>query len=83
MPERKNRGAKTSTMISVANTTEPRISFDAASTTSKMGRRSASGSSAFSRSRRCTFSTSTIASSTSSPMAIANPPSVMVLIDAP
>ena len=37
----------------------------------------------FSRSRRSTFSTSTTASSTSSPMAIASPPRVMVLIDSP
>ena len=37
----------------------------------------------FCRSRRKTFSTSTTASSTSSPMAMAIPPSVMVLIDRP
>ncbi len=38
---------------------------------------------AFSRSRRNTFSTSTTASSTSSPIAIANPPSVIVLTPMP
>ena len=37
----------------------------------------------FSFRRRKMFSTSTTASSTSSPMAIARPPSVMVLIDRP
>ena len=35
------------------------------------------------RSRRSTFPTSTTASSTSSPIAIARPPSVIVLIDSP
>jgi hypothetical protein len=38
---------------------------------------------AFSRSRRRMFSTSTTASSTNSPIAIASPPSVIVLIDNP
>ena len=38
---------------------------------------------AFSRSRRKMFSTSMIASSTSAPMAIASPPSVMLLMDRP
>ena len=45
--------------------------------------RSASGLARFSRSRRTTFSTSMIASSTSAPMAIAMPPSVIVLMFAP
>jgi hypothetical protein len=58
-----------------------RTSCDADTTTSKIGL----GLSAarFSRRRRKMFSTSTTASSTSSPMAIANPPSVIVLIDSP
>ena len=42
--------------------------------------RSAAGSFAFSRSRRTTFSTSMIASSTSSPIAIASPPRLMLLM---
>ncbi len=37
----------------------------------------------FSRKRRKMFSTSTTASSTSSPMAMASPPSVIVLMDSP
>ena len=51
--------------------------------TSSAGRRSASGRAAFSRSRRKTFSTSMIASSTSAPIAIARPPSVIVLMVTP
>ena len=41
------------------------------------------GSLRFSRRRRTTFSTSTIASSTTTPMAIARPPSVIAFNDAP
>ena len=59
----------------------PRISVDARRTTSSA--RSGLGLSRFSRRRRRTFSTSTIASSTSVPMAIAMPPSVIVSIVSP
>ena len=60
-------------MISVAKTIEARISSVASRTTG--GRRAllAGGLAAFSRSRRTTFSTSMMASSTSAPMAIAMP----------
>ena len=66
--------------MTVAKTIDVRISSVASRTTSALGRRSASGFAAFSRSRRTTFSTSMIASSTSAPMAIAMPPSVIVLM---
>ena len=58
-----------------------RTSWLAPTTTSKVDR--GLPCSRFSRSRRKMFSTSTTASSTSSPMAIARPPSVMVLMDSP
>ena len=58
-----------------------RTSVDPAATTTNGVR--GSPASRFIRSRRKTFSTSTTASSTSSPMAMARPPSVMVLIDSP
>ena len=69
--------------MTVANTMDVRISSVASRTTSRFGRRSDSGLAPFSRSRRTTFSTSMIASSTSAPIAIAIPPSVIVLMDAP
>ena len=64
----------------VANTIDVRISSVASRTTERVERCSSTGLAAFSRSRRTTFSTSTIASSTRAPMAIAIPPSVIVLI---
>src|SRR5439155_325860 len=64
-----------------AYTTDPRISRDAARTTSSGG--CGAERFAFLRSRRHTFSTSTMASSTTSPTAIARPPSVMPLMEAP
>ena len=69
-------------MISVAKTIELRISLDALKMTVDDGLRAA-GDCAFCFSRRKTFSTSMIASSTSSPMAMARPPSVIVLIVMP
>ena len=80
-PWRKSSGTKTTTMRSVANTTDARISLLASKMTCTRGRRSASGSAPFSRRRRKMFSTSMIASSTSSPIATASPPSVMTLIE--
>ena len=58
-----------------------RTSLEAETTTSNTDR--GLPCSRFSRRRRKMFSTSTTASSTSSPMAIARPPSVIVLIDRP
>ena len=58
-----------------------RTSAEALAITCKRG--SGSASRAFSRNRRKTFSTSTIASSTTMPMATAMPPSVMLLTPTP
>ena len=65
----------------MANTIEFRTSLDASKTTCRIGR--GVGLSLFSRNRLKTFSTSTIASSTTSPTAIARPPSVIVFTDRP
>ncbi len=70
-------------MMTVANTIDDRISSVASRTMVAAGSRSASGLARFSRSRLTTFSTSTIASSTRSPTAMAIPPSVIVLMPAP
>ena len=71
MPSRKKIGRNTMTTIAVAYTTALRTSFEASTTT----RNADSGFPAarFSRSRRTTFSTSMIASSTTSPRAITRP----------
>ncbi|EWS52624.1 hypothetical protein X551_04593 [Methylibium sp. T29] len=82
-PGSANSGMNTSTMITVAYRMAERTSIVARPTIS-IGCRRLSG--CFARSsfrRRSTFSTPTTASSTSPPMAIARPPSVMVLIDSP
>ena len=71
---------KTIMIISVALIIEVRISLDPSKTTCIADFCSDSGSLAFSRSRLNTFSTSMIASSTITPMAIAIPPRVMVLM---
>ena len=83
IPERKNSGTKLATMISVEFKMGIRTSFEASKTTDITVLRSASGLFLFSRSRLNTFSTSTIASSTSEPMAIAIPPKLIVLIVSP
>jgi hypothetical protein len=70
-------------MITVAKTIDERISSVASRTMSDADRRSSTGFVWFSRSRRTTFSTSMMASSTSAPMAIAIPPSVIVLMPTP
>ena len=70
-------------MMSVAKTMELRISMLAFRTTASAFRRCSTGNATFSRSRRTTFSTSITASSTSAPMAMAMPPSVIVLMVAP
>ena len=69
--------------MAVAYRMPERTSIDASLTTSSMGMRSASGFWRSSLRRRSTFSTSTTASSTKPPMAMARPPSVIVLIDRP
>jgi hypothetical protein len=70
-------------MMIVAKTIDERISRVASRTIVAAGSRSPSGFDRFSRRRRTTFSTSTIASSTRSPTAMAMPPSVIVLMLAP
>ena len=80
MPLKKNNGMKLTTIISVEFRIGMRTSLDALNTTSSIGRRSASGFVRFSRRRLYTFSTSTMASSTKEPMAIAMPPRLMVLM---
>ena len=81
MPLSANTGMKTSTTITVPKTIELRISTLAWKTTT----RGCFGVSLcrLSFSRRKMFSTSTIASSTNSPMATASPPKVIVLIERP
>jgi len=83
IPLRKNSGTKLTTMISVELRIGIRTSFEALNTTSSVLRRSASAFRRFSRSRLYTFSTSTMASSTSEPMAMAIPPRLIVLIVSP
>ena len=71
----------TSTTIRLAKTTALRTSREASSTTWKAGRGSASNR--FWRRRRTMFSTSMIASSTTSPTAMTRPASTMVLMVPP
>ena len=68
-------------MIRVAKVMEPRTSLDALKITAVLG--SGVGRWAFCLRRRKTFSTFTIASSTSWPIAMARPPSVIVLMPIP
>ena len=83
IPERKKRGTKLTTMINVEFKIGIRTSLEALNTTWMTERRSFSGRRRFSRRRLYTFSTSTMASSTSEPMAMAIPPKLMVLIVSP
>ncbi len=78
-PVRNRNGRNTTTMVKLASTIGPLISDDALLTISKNAFLSASDLPLFSCRRRKTFSTNTMASSTSTPIAIAIPPSVMVL----
>ena len=80
IPERKKRGTKLTTMINVEFKIGIRTSLEALNTTWMTERRSFSGRR---RRRLYTFSTSTMASSTSEPMAMAIPPRLMVLIVSP
>jgi hypothetical protein len=84
MPGRANRGTNTRAMMTVAMTTAERTSTLASRT--RVSRRAglrASWRARASLRRRRMFSTSTTASSTSSPMAMAMPPRVMVLMERP
>ena len=81
MPESAKSGRKTSNTMAVPKTMGLRISLDAVKTTSRTD--SGRARCWFSRRRRKTFSTPTIASSTNSPMATAMPPRVIVLSDRP
>ena len=83
IPVRKNSGIKLAIIIREELNIGILTSFDALNTTFKTGRRSASGSNRFSLRRLYTFSTSTMASSTSDPIAIAIPPRLIVLIVIP
>ena len=83
IPERKKRGTKLTTIISVEFRIGIRTSLEALNTTWITERRSLSGRRRFSRNRLYTFSTSTMASSTSEPMAMAIPPRLMVLMVSP
>ncbi len=67
-------------MINVEFRIGIRTSFEPSKTISMVGRRSVAGLNRFSRKRLYTFSTSTIASSTNEPIAIAKPPKLIVLI---
>ena len=83
MPDRKKRGTKLTMMMSVELRMGMRTSREALKTTCRTGRRLPAGRARFSCRRRQTFSTSTMASSTSDPMAMAMPPSDMVLMVRP
>ena len=83
MPERKNSGTKLTMIISVELNIGMRTSRDASNTTLLTSGLSPSGSRRRSLRRLKTFSTSTIASSTSEPIAIAMPPRLMVFIVSP
>ena len=77
-PLMEKSGRNTSTTIKDAKMIEFLISLEASNTTCNVGR--GFFLCLFSRKRLNTFSTSTIASSTSSPIATASPPSVIVLM---
>ena len=83
MPLRKNRGTKQAMMMRVELRMGMRTSREAWNTTSLTGSLCPAGSNLFSCRRRYTFSTSTMASSTSEPMAMAMPPRLMVLMVRP
>ena len=83
MPLRKKRGMKLTMMMSVEFRMGIRTSREALNTTSRTRSRCASGNMRFSRKCFHTFSTSTMASSTSEPMAMAMPPRLMVLSVSP
>ena len=74
IPERKKRGTKLATIIRVEFKIGIRTSLEASKTTVRTFFCSSLGFCLFSRKRLNTFSTSTIASSTKEPIAMAIPP---------
>ena len=76
-PLNASNGKNTKMINTVAYKIDERTSAEALAITSRFGR--GFGTLAFSRKRRNTFSTSTIASSTTIPIATASPPSVIEL----
>ena len=80
IPERKKMGMKLTTMMKVEFRMGMRTSLEASNTTSSIFLRCPSGFWRFSLSRLNTLSTSTMASSTSEPIAIAIPPMLIVLM---
>ena len=82
-PERKNKGMKLTTMISVELSMGIRTSPEAWNMISIFFFRASLGRRALRRKRLKTFSTSTMASSTNDPMAMAIPPMLIVLMVSP
>ena len=83
IPERKKRGTKLATIIRVEFKIGIRTSLEASKTTVRTFFCSSLGFCLFSRKRLNTFSTSTIASSTKEPIAMAIPPKLIVLMVSP
>ena len=83
IPDRKKSGTKLTMMMRVEFRIGILTSFEASNTTFSMGSLSAAGSALFALICFQTFSTSTMASSTSEPMAMARPPRLMVLMVMP
>ena len=83
IPVKKKSGIKLTIIISVELRIGILTSRDASKITVRRGRCRFSGRSLFSLSRLKTFSTSTIASSTREPIAIAIPPRLMVFMVRP
>ena len=80
MPVRKKMGRKLAMIINVELRMGIRTSREASKITSTTGRRPGMGNFRLARSLLYTFSTSTMASSTSEPMAMHNPPRLIVLM---
>ena len=83
IPERKKRGTKLATIIRVEFKIGIRTSLEASKTTVRTFFCSSLVFCLFSRKRLNTFSTSTIASSTKEPIAMAIPPRLIVLMVSP
>ena len=83
IPDKKNNGKNATMIMKVALITELLISKEPSKITVNLSFCSALGLSAFSLRRLKTFSTSIMASSTKSPMAMAIPPKLIVLMVKP
>ena len=83
IPERKNKGTKLTIIIRVELRIGIRTSFEASKTTFSVDFLCSKGKCRFSRNRLNTFSTSTMASSTSEPIAMAIPPKLIVFMVSP